>query len=367
MRVLMTTDTVGGVWTYALDLIRALEPAGVEVLLATMGPPPSVEQRAAAAARGNLRLETSSYQLEWMPEPWDDVRRAGSWLLGLADAFDPTLIHLNGYVHAALPWQRPTVVVAHSCVLSWWRAVHRQPAPAPWRPYWRAVARGLAAADVVVAPTAAMLESVGTLYGVPIEGRVIYNGRDQTELIAAAKQPYVFSAGRVWDEAKNIAALDAAAAEVPWPVYVAGSLAHPSGRQLQPSNVTALGHLTPAELGSWLASAAIYALPARYEPFGLSAVEAGLAGCALVLGDLPSLREVWDDAAVFVEPTDSRALAAAIRGLIDDPRRVAAMAQRAHARAATYTLERMASAYLALYRQLYAERPLAHRGARCAS
>ncbi len=32
-------------------------------------------------------------------------------------------------------------------------------------------------------------------------------------------------------------------------------------------------------------------LPARYEPFGLSVLEAALSGCALVLGDIPSLRE----------------------------------------------------------------------------
>ena len=31
---------------------------------------------------------------------------------------------LNAYVHAALPFGRPVLVVAHSCVTSWWRAVH---------------------------------------------------------------------------------------------------------------------------------------------------------------------------------------------------------------------------------------------------
>ena len=36
-RVLMTADTVGGVWTYALDLARKLAGRGCEVTLATMG------------------------------------------------------------------------------------------------------------------------------------------------------------------------------------------------------------------------------------------------------------------------------------------------------------------------------------------
>ena len=37
MKILMTADTVGGVWTYALELAGALAPHGVEVALATMG------------------------------------------------------------------------------------------------------------------------------------------------------------------------------------------------------------------------------------------------------------------------------------------------------------------------------------------
>jgi hypothetical protein len=57
--------------------------------------------------------------------------------------------------------------------------------------------------------------------------------------------------------------------------------------------VRCLGPLEASELAGWMHRAAIYALPARYEPFGLSALEAAQAGCALVLGDLSSLREVW--------------------------------------------------------------------------
>jgi glycogen synthase len=57
----------------------------------------------------------------------------------------------------------------------------------------------------------------------------------------------------------------------------------------------------------WYARASIYALPARYEPFGLSALEAALSGCALILGDIPSLREVWLEAAPYVSPDDESA------------------------------------------------------------
>src|SRR5438270_10596672 len=98
--------------------------------------------------------------------------------------------------------------------------------------------------------------------------------------------------------------------------------------------------------------ASIFALPARYEPFGLSALEAGLRGCALVLGDIASLREVWGDAAVFVTPSDDGALAAALDLLARDDAFRAGMGERARRRAARYTAAASAAATLALYRKL---------------
>jgi glycosyltransferase involved in cell wall biosynthesis len=99
-----------------------------------------------------------------------------------------------------------------------------------------------------------------------------------------------------------------------------------------------------------MTGAHIYAHPARYEPFGLSVLEAAAAGCALVLGDIDSLRENWDGAALFVAPDDSGALGAAIQKLIAAPQERSRLAMRARARAAGFTIERMADAYLEAYR-----------------
>src|SRR3954462_14350571 len=96
-RILMTADAVGGVWTYALELSRGLAARGVDVILATMGPRPSSEQRAAVAALGNVTLCESDFRSEWMIDPWADVARAGEWLLKLEREHAPDLIHLNGY------------------------------------------------------------------------------------------------------------------------------------------------------------------------------------------------------------------------------------------------------------------------------
>ena len=110
-----------------------------------------------------------------------------------------------------------------------------------------------------------------------------------------------------------------------------------------------LGALAPDELSGWYARAAIYALPARYEPFGLSVLEAALSGCALVLGDIASLREIWGAAALYVAPDDHDALQRTLARLIDHPAERQALGAAARQRAANFTPERMADAYLQAY------------------
>jgi glycosyltransferase involved in cell wall biosynthesis len=352
MKVLMTTDAVGGVWTYALELSRALQRHDVDISLATMGPRASAGQRAEAMALRNVRLHESDYRLEWMEHPWDDVDRAAEWLLHLEKEGRPDIVHLNGFAHGDLAWAAPVLIVAHSCVRSWWEAVHGEDAPSEWQSYKERVRAGLRAADLVIAPTRAMRSSLVRLYGPLPRLRVIFNGRDASRFAAAEKEPFVLSAGRLWDEAKNLAALERAAAELPWPVYVAGDRVSPRGEAERPSALHVLGALDSRKLAEWMARASIYVLPAYYEPFGLSALEAALAGCALVLADIPSLRELWHDTATFVSPRDHVALAVAIRQLIGDPALRQARASQAQQRARMLGPARMARQYHAAYATL---------------
>jgi glycosyltransferase involved in cell wall biosynthesis len=101
-----------------------------------------------------------------------------------------------------------------------------------------------------------------------------------------------------------------------------------------------------------MARASIYVAPARYEPFGLGALEAALSGAALVLGDLESLREVWGDAALWVPQDDPRAVGRAIRALIDDAGLRQRLAARARHRALAWSPDRQVAAWVSLYREL---------------
>lgn len=362
MRVLMTADTVGGVWSYALELTAALAPHGVEVALCTMGAPVNATQRREAAALHNLALYESAFRLEWMEDPWPDVYRAGDWLLRMEADLRPDVIHLNGYALGALPWRAPVVVVGHSCVLSWWRAVRGEDAPAAWDRYRYEVTQGLRGADLVLAPSRAMLEALERHYGPLPRAAAIYNGVDPAPFAAGTKEAFILSAGRLWDDAKNLRALDAVAPRLNWPVYVAGDVAlgtsqYPAGPDVVPGNVLCLGRLGRYHLARWYARASIFCLPARYEPFGLTALEAGLAGCALVLGDIDTLREIWGDAAIRVPPDDHDALVARINALVADRAAREAWGQRARRRALEYAPERMAAGYLDAYHRLMERGP----------
>jgi glycosyltransferase involved in cell wall biosynthesis len=346
MRVLMTTDTVGGVLTYTAELAAALEALGDEVTVATMGPPLEQEQR----TRLPSRLHQSGLRLEWMEDPWGDVNAARDWLLSLEDELCPDVVHLCSYAHGSAPFQAPKLVVAHSCVLSWWRGVRGAEAPPSWNRYRAAMGAGLLGADAVVAPTRAMLRELERDHGAATAGGlVIYNGSAAPEASAGVeKYPVVIGSGRFWDPAKNLTALDAAAEGLSWPVVVAGELS-PGGGTVHAASTGVLG---PSRLARLRRSAAIYAAPALYEPFGLGILEAARDRCALVLGDIPTLRELWEDAAVFVDPRDHNALRAALQQLIDDDERRDDLAARAQGRAAGYSVARAARAYRHLYARL---------------
>lgn len=393
MRILMTADAVGGVWTYSLDLSAALAQHDIKVVLATMGPRPSDAQRAAVGRLSNVQLVESDYRLEWMTDPWRDVSAAGDWLLDLARGTAVDVVHLNGYSHAAVPWQLPVVCVAHSCVVSWWQAVHGTEPPAEWNTYKRNVARGLSAADRVIAPTHAFLTQLQSCYGLRRPAEVIRNGRPQSPPIGHApasqqvagatppndeypvdppksehagdspnrgradavgerREPILLGCGRLWDAAKNLRVFDAAAEGLPWPAYVIGDPTGPDGQIFAPKNLQTLGALPHQNVESWLRRASVFVHPALYEPFGLAVLEAAAGGCALVLSNIPTLRELWDGAAEFYNPCDSSALHAALNSLISDPARRAALAAAARKRAAEYNVESTAAAYANVYRSL---------------
>ncbi len=351
MHVLTTVDAVGGVWTYALELARALPD--VEFSFAQMGPRPNETQRAEVESLCNVRLFESDFLLEWQENPWVDVDESSHWLLELERDLRPDVVHLNGYSHGALLFASDIrkIVVAHSCVLSWWQAVKGENAPREWREYERRVEGGLSAANKVVAPTKAFGREIKRIYNLQNEVQTVYNGAAPIACEPQKREPFVLAAGRAWDEAKNFAVLGEAAASVP--IKLAGE-AH----DFNAPHIELLGRLSREELQFQLARARVFAHPALYEPFGLGVLEAAQSGCALVLSDIPTLRELWDGAAIFCQPRDANDWTQTLEFLMNDERECANLGERAGQRAAEYSREAFVKNYRALYERLSPSRQL---------
>lgn len=351
--VLMTADAVGGVWRYALDLARGLAAHGVRTTLALAGPEPGAAQRGEAAGVPGLALVSPGLALDWTAAEAAEVTAAGERLAALAAELRPDLIHLNSPAYAAAArFEAPVLGVAHSCVATWWAAVRGGEAPEDFR--WRTelAARGYRACGLVLAPSRAFAEATALAYGLPLPV-VVHNGRRNLGAGASAGPGgFAFTAGRLWDDGKNLGVLDAAAARLELPVYAAGPALAPHGDARRFSALRLLGVLDEAAVAGWLASRPIFVSTALYEPFGLAVLEAAQAGCALVLSDIPTFRELWDGAALFVDPRDPAGLARAIAGLSADPARRGRLGAAAAARAERFTVEAMTLGVLSAYARL---------------
>jgi glycosyltransferase involved in cell wall biosynthesis len=362
-RILMTADAVGGVWTHALDLARGLAAEGVETLLAVLGPSPDAAQLAEASAVPGLVLRPLDLPLDWLAERPGEVVAAGRALAAIAARETVELVQLNSPALAAgVRFPVPVVGVCHSCVATWWRNLRGTPLPEDFA--WRSalVADGYAACDALVAPTAAFAAATAQVYGLTTPPRVVHNGRQPPAAPARRQGGFVFTAGRLWDEGKNLLALDDAAALLPVPVVAAGPIEGPNGARLHVRHLRLAGRLDTVGMAGVLARGPIFASAAYYEPFGLAVLEAAQAGCALVLSDIPTFRELWDGAALLFPPTDTAALTRAILGLLEDRERRAEFCAAARERACRYAVESMTAGMLDIHRELLRRNGAMRRG-----
>jgi glycogen(starch) synthase len=359
MHVLVTADTLGGVWTYTQELVTGLVQHGEQVTLVSFGELPTSEQTSWMEGL-EIDYRPTTFRLEWMQEARRDVERSFRFLETLIREVKPDLLHFSQYCYGSLDVELPRIVVGHSDVVSWWAAVHGyQPPSNRWVRWYRdVVGRGIQQASFVVAPSRWMLEQLRTHYGPFEHSAVIYNGRDPRLFNPTSnKTVQVLAVGRLWDCAKQVSLLTRRQHGVP--ICIVGSGTHPEEtfRGRAPLNGRSCVRFLPAQpeqqIRSIYATGAIYAATSSYEPFGLAPLEAALSRCALVANDIPTFHELWGDAAVYFRHNDPDSLADVIQQLGEDQELCRSHAQRVYERALErFTAERMLKDYLQLYGSL---------------
>lgn len=347
-RVLMSVDAVGGVWRYAMDLAAELKARhATETIFLGFGPDPSEEKADEASAIGDLIW--LDLPLDWTASGPEDLVEVPAVIGAIAEQEDADIIHLNlPSQAAALQASVPVVTVSHSCVVTWFQGVRGHGVPEDWKWQYRLNREGLDRADLVLAPSRSHADMLRNGYGRIDNLAVVPNG-SRFRPSGGAKEIFAYAAGRWWDDGKNGAVLDRAAALTDVPIVMAGSKAGPNGQFLDLEHARSPGELPYREAMALMEKAAIVVSPSVYEPFGLSALEAARAGAALVLADIPTYRELWDGAALFADPGDPAAFAEAIDTLARDEDQRVVLAGRAMSRSKNYTVEAQALAMAGLY------------------
>ena len=378
MHILITADTVGGVWNYTQELVTGLARRGIRVTLVSFGGIPSAAQSAWLEGLAGVAYFPTAFRLEWMKDADRDLGESTRYLHNVIRESKPDLLHLNQFCYGALDVTLPKIVVAHSDVMSWNQAVHGVQPDGRWAEWYRGlVAEGLAGTSLLVAPSRWMLQSIESCYGGQRNSQVIYNGRTPERFNPlVSKQNYAASAGRLWDEGKQSRLLMELGSP-PLPVLVAGATAladeSAPASQVGPEQhrgesgsapvaasmpgVQFMGELSEGRMRELLSRAAIYIATSKYEPFGLAPLEAALSRCAIVANDIASLREVWEDAALYFRKDDARSLGEALALLHGNHELRLAYANRAYERALRhYPAGRMVNEYVQAYSALLEQR-----------
>jgi glycosyltransferase involved in cell wall biosynthesis len=121
------------------------------------------------------------------------------------------------------------------------------------------------------------------------------------------------------------------------------------------------GYLPFADLPGFLGGAIVVAAPSRGEGFGLPVLEAMACGAPVLTTYRTSLPEVGGDAVAYTEP-DADSIAFALRALLDDPVRRAALSEAGYARAQDFTWAASAAAHVASYKRAVEQRTVSASG-----
>lgn len=309
----LTVGTATGIGEYVLGLLRALRNEPVEYV--------ALNEPALDPWRFDRRVL------------WDQVllpvraRRAHADLLHCASGTIPFATRL------------PVVATVHD--MAWFRVQSHARAYARWYFGRFAAARYKRARALVVDSQFSRSELLCAMRVGEERVHVVYPGvaRDYAVLQpAASPEPFVLVPGTV-ERRKNIEVLIRALPQLPAlrivsvgpPTPYQDACAALAAELRVENRVEFRGYVSREEVLRAYATAAVVAVPSRYEGFGYAAAQALCAGVPLAVADASSLPEVAGGDALLVSPEDPDAWVRALRSLTaDSSARSRATQRRAH-------------------------------------
>ncbi len=367
MRFLMLTCEYppigGGAATVCRFLGRALVRLGHEVDVVTAGmsdlPPEETDDGVRILRTGGFRRARHySTALEQATFLYPTYRTAAR-LLGERD-YDVIHAHFvvpTGWVawRLARRYGVPFAVTAHGSDVPGYNPdrfalIHRL-----LEPLWCRVLRD---ARWVTSPSSFLAELLRARCPVPVT--VIPNPFAFDRLPERPRRKMILAVSRLVPR-KGVQFLVEAMRDLPadWELVVAGD--GPSRpaleRQAADLPVRFTGFVSHERVAELYAEAAIFVLPSLVENFPMVLLEAMNAGCAVVTTDAYGCGELVGEAGLRVRPEDSRALHRVLARLIADPEERERLGAAARERASEFVPERVASRFVALFRERKASGP----------
>lgn len=357
-------DTVGGIEQVLYQLTRGLAGLGVENRIFTLSPqaqPPVIARPEAEVHRCRTTLEVASNGMSL--QALAEFRRQLAW----ADV-----------VHYQFPWPfgdllhllwggaKPSVVSYQSDVVRQKRLM---------RLYAPLMHRFLARVDRVVATSPGYLASSPVLQALGARCEVIPNGVDpgtypkadparvqhwrgelgEDFFLFVGVLRYYKGLDTLLDAAKGFGGLIVIAGDGPEAAHLTDRMARE-----RHANVRLLGHVGEDDKAALMALARGFVFPShlRSEAFGMSLVEAAMAGLPLVSCEIGTGTSYVNEDGVTgwtIPPGDPAALRGAMDRLSADPVLAARLGAAASERfRRLFTAQAMAASYLRLYRELLA-------------
>ena len=117
--------------------------------------------------------------------------------------------------------------------------------------------------------------------------------------------------------------------------------------------VSFIGPVSDEELPSLYAGASVFLFPSLYEGFGLPVLEAMACGTPVITSSVTSLPEIAGDAAVVIDPVNTRELMDAMIRVLTNEALAKELRQRGLDRARRFTWEETARQTLEVYKKVY--------------
>jgi phosphatidylinositol alpha-mannosyltransferase len=346
----------GGVQGQVLGLARTLRHRGISasVLGPCDGPPPepgviSVGSSVSLAANGSVA--------PLAPDP-PAIRRT----LEVLAAEEPDVLHLH---EPLVPGPALTALLAGNVpTVGTFHASGRVPAYVWLRPAVRAVARRIGIRTAVSPEARALAERWlgGACHvlpnGVEVERFAKADPWPAPETPGGSGRAILFVGRHEPRKGLEVLLKAFSALDTDAVLWVAGEGPETAALAASaPANVHWLGRISDQELAERLRAAAVFCAPSLHgESFGVVLLEAMAAGTPVVASDISGYRDVARQGkeAVLVPGGDPAALAEGLRQVLDDPILAGRLVEAGTARAASFSMERLAARYVDLYEALLA-------------